>query len=216
MRRLLILALSLLAFSLSAFALVPKPYIGGSLEFVNPTGDFSKKDFTSFGGGAKTTLGGEADLGLTNSMGSAYLGYRWTKIKASGDVVVNGAQIGGVNAWWWLNRWVLGARWNIFGPTPLPITPTLGAGLTWGKSDLDANGSGAAANLKTSKLSGPSLGWFIEGGAIISLTHSLSLTGDVQYNQFNAEFKSPLPGVYHNGTVKVSYFLVGAGLRVLI
>jgi hypothetical protein len=198
-----------------AFALIPKPYIGGSLQYVNPTGDFSKKDFTSFGGGAKSTLGGEADVGLTNGIGSIYLGYRWNKLDASGDVKVLGNQVGQVSAVWWLDRWTLGLRAHLF-PSPMPITPTVGGGITWGKTDVQAEGRGSAIGLVTSKLSGPSTGWFLEGGVLVYLSKTLSLNGDVQYHQFNAEFKSPVPGIYNNGTVKVSFFTVVAGLRLLL
>ena len=210
----LAITLCLLA-TLPAFALGPKLYAGGSLSYINPTGDFSKKDFTGLGGAAKSTVGGEVDLGVTDKSGSFYLGYRWATHKATGQVQVPGTnEFAAVNATWWLDRWLLGARWHILGELPIPITPTLGGGLTWGKSDLDAMGKGAAQDLKTSKLAEGSIGWFLEAGGLLYLTKALSLTADLQYHNFNAKYNSPVPGVLPNGTVKISFFTAGAGVRI--
>lgn len=191
-----------------ALALLPSPYIGANLQINSPTGDFRKTDIVNKEGGAKTGLGGELDLGITGGVGSIYAGYRFGKhtaeasyadtLKLSGD--------------WNINRWVIGARYHILGSTPLPIVPTLGGGVTIGKTKVSAKASSGSQSIDESETSKNSVGWFLEVGGLFKPPGPLSVIADVQYHSFDADYQSQL----YNGKVKIAFFTFQVGARFSI
>ena len=203
------LVLCLLLFiAVPALALLPSPYIGGNVQVNSPTGNFSKTDIADEQGGAKTGMGGEIDLGITGGGGSIYAGYRFGKHSAEATYETPGgpAKIEGD---WNINRWVLGARWHILGSTPIPIVPTVGGGVTLGKTESTAKGSAGGQTYDAAETSSNKMGWFLEAGALLKPPGPFSVIGDIQYHSFDAEFNSDV----YDGTVKVSFFTFQLGLR---
>ena len=205
MRTLIILVVICVA--VSAFAIVPSPYIGANVQVNSPTGKFRQTDIVDEEGGAKTGLGGELDIGLTSGGGSIYAGYRFGKhsaeasydtLRASGD--------------WNINRWVIGARWHILGSTPLPIVPTVGGGVTVGKTKVSAQAASGSQSIDESKTSKSSIGWFLEAGGLLKPPGPLSVIADIQYHSFDAEYESQL----YDGKVKVAFFTFQLGARFTI
>src|SRR3989339_235228 len=129
-----ILIILIAVFAVPASALVPKPYLGVNLQSNSPTGDFKGKDLSNKEGGAKSGLGGEVDLGITSGMASAYIGYRFGKFDANSSADIPGIGTVSASGEWKVNRWVLGARWHLLGSLPTPVFPTLGGGITIGKT----------------------------------------------------------------------------------
>jgi hypothetical protein len=201
-----------LLFALPALALVPKPYIGASIQSNSPTGDFAGEDLASKEGGAKSGMGGEVDLGISGGMASAYIGYRFGKFDASSSATIPG--VGEVKATgeWEVNRWVIGARWHLLGSLPTPIFPTLGGGVTIGKTTAGVGGSTGGETLSIKEDSKSSVGWFLEGGAVVRLIGNMSLIGDVQYHRFDADYSSDL----YDGKIKVSFFTLQLGARLAL
>ena len=206
MRYLVILLLLVVA--LPAFAILPSPYLGANLQVNSPTGDFRKTDIVNEEGGAKTGLGGEIDLGITGGGGSVYAGFRFGKHTSKGDV---GDSLS-VTGDWKINRWVLGGRWHILGSTPLPIVPTVGGGVTIGKTQASASGSAGSVSTSADEVSKSSIGWFLELGALLKPPGPLSVIGNIQYHSFDADYRSQL----YDGKVNISFFTFQLGLRYSI
>lgn len=206
--RTFIILLIVLCVTLPAMALLPSPYIGANLQINSPTGDFRKTDIVNEERGAKTGLGGELDLGITGGGGSIYAGYRFGKhnseatyndtLKVSGD--------------WKINRWVIGARYHILGSTPLPIVPTLGGGVTIGKTKVSATASSPGQSVSEEETSKNSVGWFLEVGGLFKPPGPLSVIADIQYHSFDADYQSQL----YNGKVKIAFFTFQVGARFSI
>jgi hypothetical protein len=131
----------------SAFALVPKPYIGVNLQSNSPTGDFKGDNMTDKEGGAKSGVGGEMDFGISGGMASAYIGYRFGTFDANSKGEILGETVKATGEWK-VNRVVLGARWHLFGSLPSPVVPTLGGGITIGKTTAQAKASGGGQSLR--------------------------------------------------------------------
>lgn len=202
---------AILLCNISAFALVPKPYLGGTLQVNSPTGDFSGTNILSEQGGAKTGVGGEIDAGITASRVSAYVGYRFGRHQAEAEFLQDITPVK-ADGDWKINRFVLGARWHLFGSLPTPVVPTLGGGVTIGKTTAEVGGESGGVRYETAKDSKSSVGYFIEGGAIVRLPGNLSLLGGLQYHSFDADYSSGL----YNGKVKISFFTFQAGVRVAL
>ena len=205
--RLLVIPL-LLFVAIPAFALLPSPYLGANLQVNSPTGDFRKTDIVDEEGGAKTGMGGEIDVGITGGGGSVYAGFRFGKHTAEADY----ADTLSVNGDWKINRWVIGGRWHILGSTPLPLVPTVGGGVTIGKTKTDVSGSSGSVTRSADAVSKSSLGWFLELGALLKPPGPLSVIGDIQYHSFDADYESQI----YNGKVNVSFFTFQLGLRYAI
>jgi opacity protein-like surface antigen len=198
----MILSGALLCAPTTGYSLVPRPYLGASLQINSPTGDFAAKEIRNKQGGAKTGIGGEIDLGITDSRWSAYAGFRVGQLNANTDTVALAQK----TEKWTLNRVVIGLRWHILGGKPIPVVPTLGGGLTIGgsKADIKTYATGTPATVReTAKTS---LGWFIEGGALVRLPWPISLIGDIQYHSFDSKFENL-------GTFKVAFVTIQAGIR---
>lgn len=192
-----------------AFALVPKPYIGGTLQVNSPTGSFSGSDILHEEGGAKTGIGGEIDVGITGRVGSAYVGYRFGKHKAEAEFLQDITPVK-ADGDWKINRVVLGARWHLLGSLPTPVLPTLGGGVTIGKTTAAVGGEAGGTRVETAKDSKSSVGYFVEGGVIVRGPGNLSLIGGLQYHSFDADYSSDL----YNGKVKIAFFTFQAGVRI--
>jgi hypothetical protein len=182
------------------------PYIGGSLQVNNPTGDFSGDEFEEEQGGARSAVGGEIDVGIRAASVSAYIGYRTGKHKAEGryetpfgDFAVDGT--------WTMDRWVAGARFHLL---PLPLSPFAGGGITIGKTNAETDGEFQGVVYTASEESKSSTGWFLEGGAILQVGKQLGLIGSIQYHQFDAEFEND----FYDGKVQISFITLNAGLRL--
>ena len=93
------------------------------------------------------------------------------------------------------------------------ISTTIGGGLTWEKSDIDMRSEGFNPPIKTVKMSGPSLGWFAEGGAVVPAGRIVDLIGTLQFHHYTAPVNSPRAGVLQ-GTVPISYVTASAGLKI--
>jgi hypothetical protein len=200
-------ALILLALLVSpAFAFLPHPYIGALLQENVPSGSFSKSNLSDMQGAAKSSLGGELQLGIIESHGSLYLAYRIARMDAKGTDQVHNSLSGK----WNLDRWSLGARFNILNSLPLPVHPLLGAGLTYGRADAGSLADMMNTRSGAGALAKQSLGWFAEAGAIVNIPMSLHILGSVQYHNYNAKFESG--SAFGSGTIKVSYWTVQAGL----
>ena len=183
----------------------PAPYLGLNLHVNSPTADFAKTDLVDKEAGARTGFGGEADFGIDSGPGSVYIGYSWGRHDADArgqDREIND---------WTVSRGVLGARLHIFGTTEFPIMPIIGGGATLGNSRYTARVSddGGITYEDRKQTSENSIGWFLEGGAILRSTGPLSVLGSLQYHNFNAEFKP----VLDVDRVKVSYVKFQLGLR---
>jgi opacity protein-like surface antigen len=199
----------LLITAIPALAIGPSPYVGVNLQSNSPTGDFKRSDFSNEEGGAKSALGGEVDFGVTGGMASAYVGYRFGKFDANTQAEIPGVGTIEAEGEWKVNRWVLGARWHLFGALPSPINPTIGGGVTIGKTTASAGGSSGGISYETDEDSKASVGWFLEGGAILKLVGNMSLIGDLQYHRFDAEYDTDI----YDGTVQVSFFTLQLGAR---
>ncbi len=183
----------------------PAPYLGLNLHVNSPTADFAKTDLVDKNAGARTGWGGEADLGIDSGPGSVYVGYSWGRHDAEArgqDRTIND---------WTISRGILGARLHILGTTGTPIVPIIGGGATIGNSSYTARVSddGGITFVDRKQTSENSIGWFLEGGAILRSTGPLSVLGSLQYHNFNAEFKP----VLDLDKVKVSYVTFQLGLR---
>jgi hypothetical protein len=203
-----ILIIILIAVATPVLALGPSPYIGANLQVNSPTGDFNKTDVANDGAGAKTGVGGEVDVGLTGANGSLYAGYRFAKHSTNAKYTV-GSETGKVSGDWNINRAVIGLRWHIFGSTPLPVVPTVGGGITIGKTKAAVNGSIGGSDYSTDESSQTSLGWFLELGGLLKPPGPFSIIGDVQYHSFDADFKSQL----YDGKVNIAFFTFQLGAR---
>ena len=194
-----------------AMAFMPAPYIGANLQVNSPTGNFSETDIANDEGGAKTGLGGEVDVGITVGGGSVYLGYRFGKHDADAKYDVGG-EIIETSGEWSINRWVLGGRLHILGNTPLPVVPTVGGGVTMGKTDVSAKGSVGENSIDRTETSDNAFGWFLELGALLKPPGPLSLIGNVQYHSFDADYQSQL----YDGKVNVAFFTFQIGARLAL
>jgi opacity protein-like surface antigen len=192
--------------ALPALALGPSPYIGANLQVNSPTGNFSKTDIIDKDGGAKTGLGGEFDVGIAGERGSIYAGYRFSKHNAKASA----ADTVKLDGDWNINRWVIGARYNLLGA--LPITPTIGAGLTFGKTKLSGTSSAGVLSRSADATSKTSTGWFLELGGILNPAGPLSILGDIQYHSFDANFGSQL----YDGKINVAFFTFQVGATFAI
>lgn len=204
--RVFVLCMVAIAVAAPAFALLPAPYIGANLQVNSPTGKWKETDIVDEEGGAKTGLGGEIDLGITAGPGSLYAGYRFGQhsVKARYEA---GDQSGTYEGDWRLNRFVLGARWHLLGS--LPLSPTLGGGLTIGKTELDADAVIGGTPRSVAQSSNKT-GWFAEVGAILRIPAlPLSAVADIQYHRFAAEFDTDA----FNGTFDIAFFTFQAGLQ---
>jgi opacity protein-like surface antigen len=201
----------LFAFCVPAFALIPKPYIGVNLQSNSPTGDFKGTNLEDDQGGAKSGIGYEIDLGINSSMESAYVGYRTGKFDAKSSGELMGEEITAEGEWK-VDRWVIGARWHVLGGLPTPIVPTLGGGVTIGKTNANASGSGFGQDESVDENSKSSMGWFLEGGVIVRAIGNLSLIGDVQYHRFESEFENE----FYDGPITVSFFTLQVGARFML
>ncbi len=198
----------LLVIAVPALALMPSPYIGANLQVNSPTGDFSKTDIANDGAGAKTGLGGEVDVGITSGSGSIYAGYRFGKHSADAKYDVAG-QSTKISGDWSINRAVIGLRWHILGSTPLPLVPTVGGGVTIGKTKTSLSGTSGDQSYNTDESSKTSVGWFLELGGLLKPPGPLSIIGDIQYHSFDADYQSQL----YNGKVNISFFTFQLGAR---
>ncbi len=183
----------------------PAPYLGLNLNVNSPTADFANTDLVDKEGGARTGWGGEADLGIDSGPGSIYIGYSWGRHDAEArgqDRAIND---------WTISRGVLGGRLHIFGTTESPIVPIVGGGATIGNSRYTARVSedGGITYVDRKQTSENSIGWFLEGGAILRSTGPLSVLGSLQYHNFNADFDP----VLDIDRVKVSYVKFQLGIR---
>lgn len=208
MRVLLVLLLAA-CLAAPALALLPSPYIGGNLQINSPTGKFSQTDVVDKEGGAKTGLGGELDLGISASAGELYAGYRFGKHDVKASYNLPGQTGVGYEGDWKLNRFVFGARWHLL--SILPVSPTIGGGVTLGKTELNIDASAAGTTAQdVAQTSSNKMGWFLEAGAVVQIPGvPLSAVGDIQYHQFNAKFDTPV----YDGDVNISFFTFQAGLR---
>ena len=198
----------LLRSSPAGLAFMPSPYIGANLQVNSPTGDFSKTDIANDGAGAKTGLGGEVDVGITSGSGSIYAGYRFGKHSADAKYDVAG-QSTKISGDWSINRAVIGLRWHILGSTPLPLVPTVGGGVTIGKTKTSLSGTSGDQSYNTDESSKTSVGWFLELGGLLKPPGPLSIIGDIQYHSFDADYQSQL----YNGKVNISFFTFQLGAR---
>ena len=192
-----------------ALAILPSPYIGANLQVNSPTGKFSQTDVADKEGGAKTGTGGELDLGISASAGELYAGYRFGKLNVKASYDLPGQTSVGYEGEWKLNRFVIGARAHLFGS--LPLSPTIGGGITLGKTELNIDAAAADTTAQdVAQTSSNKMGWFVEAGAVLQIPGvPLSVVGDVQFHQFDAEFDTPV----YDGNVKISFFTFQAGLR---
>jgi hypothetical protein len=183
----------------------PAPYLGLNLHVNSPTADFANTDLVDKQAGARTGWGGEADLGIDSRPGSVYVGYSWGRHDADAR-----GQDRNINDWT-VSRGILGARLHIFGTTESPIVPIVGGGATIGNSRYTARVSddGGITYVDRKQTSENSIGWFLEGGAILRSSGPLSVLGSLQYHNFNADFKP----VLDIDRVKVSYVTFQLGIR---
>jgi opacity protein-like surface antigen len=206
MRTLLVLLIAA-CLAAPALAILPSPFIGGNLQVNSPTGKFSQTDFVNKEGGAKTGLGGEFDVGIGSDMGELYAGYRFGKNNVKSTYTPPVGPSVTAEGEWNLNRFVIGVRAHLFGS--LPITPTVGGGITLGKTKLSGDVSSNVAQ-SSSETSSNKMGWFLEGGGLIHFPSApLSILADIQYHRFNAEFATPLFDV----TYDISFFTFQLGLQ---
>jgi len=207
MRTLLVLLVAA-CLAAPALAILPSPFIGGNLQVNSPTGKFSQTDIVNKEGGAKTGPGGELDLGISTGAGELYAGYRFGKLNVKASYDLPGQSSVGYEGNWKINRFVIGARAHLLGS--LPISPTIGGGITLGKTELNIDAVAADTSAPVAQTSSNKMGWFLEAGAVVQIPRvPLSIVGDVQFHQFDAEFATPVYG----GNVKISFFTFQAGLR---
>jgi len=207
----LLIALVLALAAAPAMAIVPQLYFGLNLQVNAPTEDFSASDITHVQGGAETGFGGEFDVGITGSRGSVYAGYRIGKHDASAAGTFQGDHVT-TSGEWEIQRAVIGGRLNLSGSLPTPVAPTLGAGITIGKTKATGSLTGSSAYLGASESSKSSVGWFVEGGVLIRPPGNLSVIGDIQYHVFDAKFETGAG----DATLKVSFVTVQVGVRMAL
>jgi opacity protein-like surface antigen len=208
MRTLLVLLVAV-CLAAPALAILPSPFIGGNLQVNSPTGKFSQTDIVNKEGGAKTGVGGELDLGISAGTGELYAGYRFGKNNAKATYTPPVGPSVTAEGDWKLNRFVIGARWHLFGS--LPITPTIGGGITLGKTELNIDAAAADTTVQNvAQTSSNKMGWFLEAGGLLHIpTVPVSVLGDIQYHRFNAKFDTPT----FNGAYDISFFTFQLGLQ---
>jgi hypothetical protein len=188
----------------AALAQVPHLFFGASAQWNAPTGDFGEAADDVEGtlhGNAAGVMGGEFDVGAVSDNGQLYVGYRivdFDQKNSDGDV-----------EWKNNSRWLAGFRWHLLGTLASPITPTLGGGLSVGKTKGIFKQQGPADDLIQELTSDNTWGWFIEGGGAARLPQlPLMLNAGIQYHRYTASFESE----YVDVSFKISYltYLLGA------
>jgi hypothetical protein len=210
MRTLIVCLVMTIVGECPVFAQCPVPYIGGIFHVNTPTSDFARKDLTRLQGGAHTGIGQEVVVGMTMNALDAYAGFRWAHFDIHA-VTQDGSETAHADGMWRLFRWTLGLRYKLLSEKKL--SPTLGGGLTWARSDIEVWTIHHTPKLNTIKMSSPSLGWFAEGGAVLTASTNLDLLGGLQYHQYAAPIHSPQRGIFE-GRVQITYVTVYAGLKI--
>lgn len=188
----------------NSFAVAPHLFIGGNAQWNAPTGDFGEAgddvDGTIRHGNAAGILGGQVDLGLTSTAGQAYVGFRivnFDERQANGDV-----------EWKDNSRWLAGIRLNVL---PTPLTPTIGGGLSVGKTKGVFKQPGPVDDLIEELTSPNTVGWFIEGGAVARLAETpLAVNAGIQYHHYNASFESEFVDI----DFSISYLTYQLGAQI--
>ncbi len=182
--RIMLAAVALGVCANQSLAVMPHVFIGGNVQWNQPTGDFGDAqddvEESIRQGNASGVMGGQVDLGLTSNMGQIYAGYRivdFDERQSNGDV-----------EWRDNSRALAGVRWFIL---PTPITPTLGGGLSVGQTKGVFKQPGPVDDLIEELTSPTTVGWFLEGGAAVRLPQTpLGLNAELQYHRYNASFES--------------------------
>lgn len=203
-RRFLILAVISLG-AHGAWAQVPHLFFGASAQWNAPTGDFGAAaddvEGTLSHGNAAGVMGGEFYVGAVSENGQLYVGYRivnFDEKNSDGDV-----------EWKNNSRWIMGFRWHLLGTLGTPITPTLGGGVSVGKTKGIFKQQGPVDDLIEELTSDNTWGWFVEGGGAARLPQlPLALNAGIQYHRYTASFESEYVDVSFN----ISYltYLLGA------
>ena len=168
-----------------AEAQVPHLYFAGMLQWSEPVSDFSNGSIGEGFGNANTGTGAEFDVGLMSDHGATYVGIRWAKFDTEGDFV----------EWDDMTRFIAGLRWHVTGKLATPVVPALGAGISLGKSRLEARDPAFSGVDRRKKFdSQTSVGWFVEGGVRVRLPGALSVFGGLQYHRFDANFEDAFFG----------------------
>ncbi len=204
MKRILMM-LAVLGLSAScAKAQVPHLFLGASAQWNAPTGDFGEAADDvegTFNGNAAGVMGGEFNIGAVSDNGQLYVGYRivdFDERQPDGDV-----------EWRNNSRWLAGFRWHILGTLATPLTPTVGGGVSVGKTKGVFKQQGPVDDLIEELTSDNTWGWFIEGGGSARLPElPLMFNAGVQYHRYTAAFESDNIDV----EFKISYltYLLGA------
>jgi len=187
MRTIVIISAAILLTALPALAYHPAtPYLGISLQMNNPAGDFGKDRLAPDGylypgdGAADAGGGVELDFGLANRHMNAYIGIRANKFDVHSP--------DGWEGKWTANRFLIGVRGKLMSDRGSAVVPTIGGGLTLGKTGLEG---AIPYDPIIERNSDMSFGWFVEGGINARLSDSADLLANLQYHTFEADF--------HNG-----------------
>ena len=177
MSKIVVLSVAILMASIPALAVETVPFLGFSLQMNNPTGDFADNDLQPGDGIADPGGGVELDVGLANAHVMAYVGLRANKFDVDSPDNWQGE--------WSANRLAVGVRANLGSNSRAPVLPTIGGGITVGRTKLEG---GMPFELETKRKSDTSIGWFIEGGVNARLSDAADLLANLQYHAFEAEF----------------------------
>lgn len=205
MRTFLMIGTAILLISLPATAYETRPFLGLNLQLNSPTGDFGDEDLEPGDGGAEAGGGVEVDIGLAARSVSAYFGLR----AGSFDIELPGRRGEGE---WKVTRLVLGIRGNLSQDPRATVVPTIGAGVTVGRTGLEGPfvfDDGEWVEIE--RESETSIGWFIEGGVLAHLSEPAALVANVQYHTFEAEFDDRIP----DEEFDISFVTIQVGVRIM-
>ena len=180
MRTLVIVSTAILLVSLPAFAYHTRPYIGINLHLNSPTGDFADDEFAPGDGLAEGGPGLGAEIGMASRAMSAYIGLRGARFDTQEQPDWSGE--------WTTNRLVIGLRGHLFAEEGASVLPTIGGGITYGRTRLEQQSRVGDIVFISDDRSDPSIGWFLEGGLMAWLSNNAALLADLQYHSFAADF----------------------------
>lgn len=202
--RIMVMAAALGLGSRESLAVMPRPFIGGNLQWNAPTGDFGEAqddvEESIRQGNASGVVGGQIDLGVGSEMGQIYVGYR--------IVDFDERQSNGNVEWRDNSRVIGGLRWFLL---PTPITPTIGGGLSAGQTKGIFKQPGPVDDIIEELTSPTTVGWFLEGGAAARLAQTpLGINAGIQYHRYNASFESE----FVNVDFSISYLTYQLGAQL--
>lgn len=211
MRTVVIVSTLVLVISLPAAAYrgQARPYVGLNLQLNNPTGDFGDEELLPGNGAAQPGAGLELDIGMASPQFSAYLGFRGAQYDTDPS-----PPDPDYSAEWTTNRLVIGIRGHLLSERGSDILPTLGGGLTVGRTELKETFFDPGGGYIIEQHSETSIGWFLEGGILAYLSPAVALNANLQYHNFPAEFDPVQVG--GAGDFTISHVTLQLGVNVFL